>query len=343
MKKTGKNTFYLAIMLGAVLSGGLFILSGFYGSADISPDAVIRVIRYQVFRMDSVPISPAELSIIWKLRIPRALLAFFVGSGLALAGTAMQATMQNIMSEPYMLGVSSGSLSVITFCHFMNFPFIRSQFGRALAAFSGAVIALTVVYHVGGAGKKIKSTRLILTGMAVSTLLTAISNFFILMVPENNILKGILSWTMGSLAGARWNNVFLPIGVIILFSFFFFINGRNFDMISLGDETALSLGVNVVRLKKKAILTVSFIAGITVASCGLIGFVGFIVPHVLRRIFTSEHTKLFPLSFIYGGLFLLTMDILARVIAKPQELPIGIVTALAGAPVFIWVLLKKRM
>lgn len=114
-------------------------------------------------------------------------------------------------------------------------------------------------------------------------------------------------------------------------------------MISLGDETALSLGVNVVRLKKKAILTVSFIAGITVASCGLIGFVGFIVPHVLRRIFTSEHTKLFPLSFTYGGLFLLTMDILARVIAKPQELPIGIVTALAGAPVFIWVLLKKRM
>lgn len=334
--------FQTGLAVGLLLIFVVILCSGFLGSADVSFESVIRVLQQKLFQDPTVHPSVGEVSIVWQLRIPRVLLALFIGGGLAISGAGIQAITQNILAEPYILGVSSGALAAVTFSHFMRFPFIHSQAGLAAVAFTGALLAILLVYNIGQGGKGIGGQRLILAGMAVSILLGAFSNFFILTMPDSNIVKGILSWTMGSLAGARWNNIFFPIILTVLFSLFFFVKARDFDTISLGEESALSLGVNVRSLRKRTIICVSMISGVSVACCGVIGLVGFLVPHLIRKTCSAQHNILFPLCYLYGGISLAIMDILARSLLAPMDLPIGIMTALFGAPVFVWVLLRER-
>ncbi len=320
-----------------------FFCSGFLGSANIKLGSVVDVAKFKLLGIESMALDKSEITIIWNLRMPRAVLAIFIGGGLALSGVIMQSITQNILAEPYMVGVSSGALASVTFFYFIGVSFISTWIGRFIAAFTGAILALLSVYQISGAGRKIANSKLILTGMAVSTMLTAISNFFIIATPDNNIIKGILSWTMGSVASARWDNVVFPCSVVSLSATYLFFKAKKYDVISLGDETALSLGVNVQKLKKESIVLVSVIAGVSVASCGLIGFVGFIVPHILRKVMSPNHIYLLPLSFVYGGGFLCVSDIIARTVLSPQELPIGLITAFFGSPVFIYLLLKEKI
>ena len=210
-------------------------------------------------------------------------------------------------------------------------------------AFTGSILALIAVYKLSNAGRRIANSKLILTGMAVSTMLTALSNFFIIATPNTNVIKGILSWTMGSVASARWDNILFPCITIIICIIFILFRAKKYDVISLGDETALSLGVDVQTLKKQSIILISIMAGVAVASCGLIGFVGFIIPHIIRKVISPSHMYLLPLSFIYGGGFLCISDIMARTILSPQELPIGIITAFFGSPVFLYLLMKEKL
>lgn len=343
MKINVKRNYEIMLVLGIVIILTSFLFSGFMGSADISVKSVLDVIKYKVFGIGDINDVESHIPIIWNLRIPRGLLAIFIGGGLAISGVVMQSITQNILAEPYMVGVSSGALAFVTFGYFIGLPFINSWLGRAGMAFLGSILALTLVYKLSHAGKKVASSRLILTGMAVSTMLAALSNFFIIATPNTNIIKGILSWTMGSVGSARWNNIFFPSIIIIVCTIYILFQAKKYDVISLGDETALSLGVNVQSLKKQSIIIISIMSGVAVASCGLIGFVGFIVPHILRKIISPKHLYLLPLSFIYGGGFLCLSDILARTILSPQELPIGIITAFFGAPVFLYLLIKEEL
>lgn len=343
MKIDIKKRYKLMLILGVLIILISIFCSGFLGSANISSQSVIKIVKAKIFGINSSPIDVSELTIIWELRIPRGILAIFIGGGLALSGVVMQSITQNILAEPYMVGVSSGALVFVTFCYFIKVSFINTWIGRAVVAFIGSILALLIVYKLSNAGKKIANSRLILTGMAVSTMLIALSNFFIIATPNANIIKGILSWTMGSVASARWDNIFLPCLMISICIIYLMFQAKKYDVISLGDETALSLGVDVQKLKKKSVVLISIMAGVAVASCGLIGFVGFIVPHIIRKIISPNHMYLLPLSFVYGGAFLCISDIIARTILSPQELPIGIITALFGSPVFLYLLLKEKL
>lgn len=341
-KTLNRKGFVAAILLGTGFVLLSILLSSFLGSADLGWSTTVRVLKLKLFGILNPEIGNNETTIIWNLRIPRAILAVFIGGGLAIAGCAMQATTQNILAEPYMLGVSAGALAAVTFGYFLNLPWMSTQAGVGATAFLGAALSMSLVYQLSGVGKKSNNTRLILCGMAISLLFGALSNFFIIATPDSNTVRAVLSWMMGSLSGGRWNNLLIPVIAIGAMSIWFFLKARDFDMISLGDETALSLGTDVKRLKKVSVVIVSLIAGVSVASCGLIGLVGFIVPHSIRLLLDGKHIRLFPLCFVYGGLYLLWMDIFARVILSPSELPIGIMTALCGAPFFTWVLVRKK-
>lgn len=331
------------LLIGIIIMLFAFFCSGFLGSAEISPQSVLDIVSLKLFGLSSYPIENSEITIIWNLRMPRAILAIFIGGGLALSGVVMQSITQNILAEPYMVGVSSGALVFVTFGYFIGISIVNTWFGRAIMAFTGSILALIAVYKLSNAGRRIANSKLILTGMAVSTMLTALSNFFIIATPNTNVIKGILSWTMGSVASARWDNILFPCITIIICIIFILFRAKKYDVISLGDETALSLGVDVQTLKKQSIILISIMAGVAVASCGLIGFVGFIIPHIIRKVISPSHMYLLPLSFIYGGGFLCISDIMARTILSPQELPIGIITAFFGSPVFLYLLMKEKL
>lgn len=343
MKTNVKRKYRIMLFIGIIIILFAFFCSGFLGSAEISPQSVLDIVRLKLFGLSSYQIEDSEITIIWNLRMPRAILAIFIGGGLALSGVVMQSITQNILAEPYMVGVSSGALVFVTFGYFIGISIVNTWFGRAIMAFTGSILALIAVYKLSNAGRRIANSKLILTGMAVSTMLTALSNFFIIATPNTNVIKGILSWTMGSVASARWDNILFPCITIIICIIFILFRAKKYDVISLGDETALSLGVDVQTLKKQSIILISIMAGVAVASCGLIGFVGFIIPHIIRKVISPSHMYLLPLSFIYGGGFLCISDIMARTILSPQELPIGIITAFFGSPVFLYLLMKEKL
>jgi len=343
VKTNVKRKYRIMLFIGIIIIMFAFFCSGFLGSAEIRPQSVLDIIRFKLFGLSSSQIEDSEFMIIWNLRMPRAILAIFIGGGLALSGVVMQSITQNILAEPYMVGVSSGALVFVTFGYFIGISIVITWFGRAIMAFTGSILALIAVYKLSNAGRRIANSKLILTGMAVSTMLTALSNFFIIATPNTNVIKGILSWTMGSVASARWDNILFPCITIIICIIFILFRAKKYDVISLGDETALSLGVDVQTLKKQSIILISIMAGVAVASCGLIGFVGFIIPHIIRKVISPSHMYLLPLSFIYGGGFLCISDIMARTILSPQELPIGIITAFFGSPVFLYLLMKEKL
>ena len=343
VKTNVKRKYRIMLLIGIIIMLFAFFCSGFLGSAEISPQSVLDIVRLKLFGLSSSPIEDSEITIIWNLRMPRAILEIFIGGGLALSGVVMQSITQNILAEPYMVGVSSGALVFVTFGYFIGISIVNTWFGRAIMAFTGSILALIAVYKLSNAGRRIANSKLILTGMAVSTMLTALSNFFIIATPNTNVIKGILSWTMGSVASARWDNILFPCITIIICIIFILFRAKKYDVISLGDETALSLGVDVQTLKKQSIILISIMAGVAVASCGLIGFVGFIIPHIIRKVISPSHMYLLPLSFIYGGGFLCISDIMARTILSPQELPIGIITAFFGSPVFLYLLMKEKL
>lgn len=318
------------------------IAAAFIGSVNLFFIDVFKVIRHHLWGCPLAGVKDSAEFIVWELRLPRALLALAVGGGLAVAGVAMQAVTQNVMAEPYTIGVSSGALLAVTSLSYLGFPHLQNSMAISIAAFCGALAAMALVYNIGTRGTGRLSNHLILTGMAVSIIFNAASNYFIITMPAESSIRGVLNWMMGSLSNARWHNIGIPFFGILLSTVYFFRHGRDFDTISLGNETALSLGVNVVKLRKVSILFIALITGLTVACAGIIGLVGFIIPHVLRFISGANHQRLLPISFLCGGLFLIWMDVLARIAVPPQEIPIGIFTALCGGPVFVSLLIRKN-
>lgn len=313
-----------------------------FGSADLSFSTVWQVIKFKLFGLKDSNVDISSVYVImWELRMPRAILAIAVGGGLAVSGCAIQAVTKNVLADPYIIGVSSGALAMVSLLYLLGGGFLYSQFGIQLFAFAGAVIALVFVYSIGTAGGTSSNNRLVLVGVAVSVVLNAVSMFFITMAPTASAVRSIMSWTMGSLAGARWDNVGIPFWGTIIGSLFFLFTARAYNLISMGDETAVSLGINVRRIKKTAIIFVALITGISVAVGGIIGLVGFIIPHIVRFLTGAEHRRLFPLAFLTGGLFLLWMDILSRTVLAPREMPIGVFTALLGGPFFVWLLYRQ--
>ncbi len=287
-------------------------------------------------------VAQQAFDIVWKLRLPRVLLAFIVGGGLSLVGIAMQTLVRNPLAEPYILGISSGA-SAGASLFYLGFlpPVLSLALTLPLAAFAGGLITMLIVYLVARNGSQVEVTRLLLAGVAMSALMGAISTFATLASPELEKMKTVMFWLLGSFAGARWDLLLLPLlasssGLILLLLF-----AKPLDAMLLGEEAAHHLGVPVERFKTMLIVMATLITGLLVAAAGAIGFVGLIVPHATRSIVGVLHHRLAIVAYFAGGTFLVLADVFSRTVLQPQELPIGIVTAICGVPFFLYLLRTK--
>lgn len=331
--------FRIILLLLLVVLLVSLLLTLCLGAMKISPSSTYQIILQKLFgiapEISSLP-TEAETSIIWQIRLPRVLLSLFVGAGLALCGAVMQATVQNPMAEPYILGISSGASLGATFSIFIGLG-VSTAFG----AFVGSIAATVAVLSLASYGNRMTSAKLVLSGMVINALFSAISNFIISLAGDSERTMSIKFWTMGSLTRAKWDNIWLPIIVVILCSIFFLTQYRTLNTMLVGDEAAITLGINLSLYRKIYMVMVSILTGVLVSTCGIIGFVGLIIPHIVRSIVGADHRRLIPITILAGSIFLMWADAIARILITNAELPIGIITALVGAPFFVYILIKR--
>ena len=306
------------------------------GPAEIRFDEVWASIASHL-GLGTTPLAPLRDGIVWELRLPRVLTAAAVGAGLALSGAVMQALTRNPLADPYLLGLSSGaSLGAVSVL------LLGAAILLPLAAFLGALLALGVTLLLASALGRITPTRTVLAGLAVSSLASAITSFVIFWTVTGDSYREILGWLLGSLSGARWPAVAIAGVAILVAGIPIMFTGRLLDTFAFGDTSAAALGVNVTRVRWTLLAATALLTGAMVSVSGAIGFVGLILPHGVRLLVGPGHRALLPLSAIVGGIFLVWADTLARTLFDPRELPVGIVTALIGAPVFALLLARRR-
>ena len=281
--------------------------------------------------------SEAEAIIIFQIRLPRTFMALLVGSGLAVAGVAMQALFKNPLADPYVLGASSGAgfgAALIISLGLVSAIFVP------LAAFAGAVIATFTVYALSMIGPRSSVTLLLLSGIAIGTFFSALISYLMFVAGQN--LTELVFWLMGGLWASTWQYVEITFPVILVGTIILYAYARDLNLMLSGEESAQHLGVAVENLKRILLVTVSFIVGVAVAFCGIIGFVGLIVPHVVRTFTGPDHKALIPASALFGGILLIWADIVARSAIPGEEMPVGIITALLGAPFFLYLVRSRR-
>lgn len=324
----------------------LLILSVFLavtvGVAPLSLEDVCQVIFHKLLGTGSTEFTTGPLhDIVWFVRLPRIMLAVAVGMGLAVAGCVMQAIVQNPLADPYILGVSAGaSLGATTSAMLGAGTFLGGN-AIGVSAFFGALSVAWLVQLVANIGGRANAIRLLLAGMAFNAVCGAFSNFIIYMAPDKEGIGTITFWLMGSLAGAKWEQLLAIVPIIFLFTLLFISHSRILNMMLLGDETATTLGVNLTRFRNLYLILSSLMVGFAVYAAGMIGFVGFIIPHAVRLVVGADHKLLLPLSALAGSILLIWADVLCRVIVPEGELPIGVLISLIGAPAFIYLLVKR--
>lgn len=281
--------------------------------------------------------APVDDQIIWEFRLPRALLAILVGSALALAGAVLQALVRNPLAEPFLLGVSQGA----SFGAVLVFVLGSVTLGRLVlstAAFTGALLATALVYLTAQRSGRITPARLILAGVALAFLFQALYSYVLLKADSGRAAQAILFWLLGSLGGARWDVLAVPAVVLGGGLVLLLVQYRPLNALVAGDETAISLGVNVNRLRIALFVLTSLLVGVIVAVSGAIAFVGLIIPHAARLVVGADHRRVLPVTALMGAIFLQLVDIVARTLDAPAELPLSVVTAVVGVPFFLWLL-----
>lgn len=331
----------IAFLLAALLVVSTVVAVSF-GSEPVAFADVLAVFRSRLpFAGGAAPDATVE-QIVWQLRLPRALLAMIVGGGLAVIGVAMQALVRNPLAEPYILGISSGaSAGASLFFLGLLPPLLTRALTMPLAAFLGGWLAITVVYLTARTGTRVSVARLLLAGVAMSALMASVTSFITLVSPDPNRLRAVLFWLLGSLNGAHWSLLPVPAATAVLGLVCLTALARPLDALLTGEEPAFSLGVPVETVKRLLILLAAFVTGTLVAVSGAIGFVGLIVPHAVRALVGVSHRRVVPASFFAGAIFLLWADLGARAILPSQDFPVGIITALAGAPFFLALLRRN--
>lgn len=279
--------------------------------------------------------------IVWLLRLPRLLLAALVGCGLAVCGVIMQAIVKNPLADPYILGISSGASLGATSAILLGIGAALGPNFVGIAAFVGAFAISLAVLFISNLGGRSNSMKLLLAGMALSAVCSAFSSFIVYFANNKEGMQTIAYWMMGSLAGAQWNELVIIAPVIILSVIFFWTQSRVLNLMLLGDESAITMGTDLHVYRQWYLLISSLIVGFAVYSAGMIGFVGLIIPHVIRMFTGPDHKRLIPVSALTGAIFLVICDGLCRVIIPHTELPIGILISMIGAPSFIYLMIKK--
>lgn len=344
-----RRSYYTYFTASIILLLLALLLGISLGSINIPPAMVLRVILEKLLPgnffgigNDAVQSLDNENVIIWSIRAPRVVVAALVGAGLSIAGAQMQGLFKNPLASPDIVGTSSGGAFGAVLAISFGFA-TRSIFYLPVFAFIGAAVSLFVVYTIATQRGRTPVATLLLAGVACTALIGAASSFVItLKFVSYQVAQEILFWLLGGLDSRSWIHVWmvLPCTVIgLLISLFF---SRDLDLMLLGEESAASLGVEVERVKRIIITEVALITGAAVAVSGVVGFVGLIIPHIVRIIIGPSHARLILGSAITGASFLVLADLLARVLIRPEEVRLGIITAAVGAPFFLYLLMRHR-
>lgn len=329
------NSIWIVALIAVLLASVTLAVT--LGPAEITPGDVWASIAHHLGFGES-PLSALRDGIVWELRLPRVLTAAAVGAGLAVSGVVMQAITRNPLADPYLLGLSSGaSLGAVAVL------LLGSALLLPVAAFLGAVIALALTLLLAGSFGRITPGRTVLAGIAVSALAAAITSLVIFWTVTGDSYREILGWLLGSLAGARWPAVAIAFSAILIAGVPIMLSGRVLDAFAFGDTSAATLGINVQAVRWTTLTGAALLTGAMVSVSGSIGFVGLILPHAVRLMVGPRHRMLLPLSALVGASFLIWADTLARSLFDPKELPVGIVTAIIGAPVFALLLARRRV
>jgi iron complex transport system permease protein len=335
---TQRKVFIISILLSLLLIL-VILVSITLGSVNVPPFRSIRILFQSLVGLKGTG-SDTERTIILSLRLPRAILAGLVGAGLSVSGATFQALLRNPLADPYLLGVSSGAAVGAIIAILLGLG--TFSFGLPLASFLGALLTILLVFYFGRQDGKIHPHTLLLAGVITGSFLSALIMFFISVSPREE-LHTIIFWLMGdfSFSSARVILIIFPyilLGVVLLY-----LRSRHLNLILSGEENAVQLGVDVEKLKLISYLSASLITAASVSACGLIGFVGLIVPHSVRLIFGPDHRLLIPSAALLGASFLVASDTLARTLLAPIELPVGVITAAFGGPFFIYLLRTKKV
>lgn len=342
-RRWNSGAFLLLCAMMAVFLAAIMVLGINVGAVDLRPDWIFRIIANHLCGREMFPADWEAYmdGIVWGMRFPKVIVAAGVGGGLSLVGILMQAMTKNALADPYILGISSGASTGATAVLLLGgLPFLGGVSVPG-GAFVGAMVSSLLVFVLSGAAGRFNPTKLVLSGVAVSALFAAFTNLLIFVSPDKRKVSSALFWMTGSFASAGWEDV-APAAVtllsILLLSLFL---ANSLDALLLGEELAMTVGVNVKKLKLIIILSASLVTGVMVSMSGVIGFVGLVVPHISRTLAGTVHRRLIPFAVLLGGIFMVLADMVARVVAAPSELPIGVVTALLGVPFFLFLLRKS--
>jgi iron complex transport system permease protein len=335
---TFKKVLTISILLSLLLVL-VILVSITMGSVKVPPFRSIRILFQSIVGLKGAG-SETERTIILSLRLPRAILAGFVGAGLSVSGATFQALLRNPLADPYILGVSSGAAVGAIIAILLGLS--TFSLGLPLASFLGALLTILVVFYFGRQEGKIHPNTLLLAGVIIGSFLSALIMFFI-SISQKEELHTIIFWLMGDFSFASARAILIIFPYILFGVFLLYLRSRQLNLILSGEEHAVQLGVDVERVKLICYLSASLITAASVSVCGLIGFVGLIIPHSVRLILGPDHRLLIPSAALVGASFLIASDTFARTILSPTELPVGVITAAFGGPFFIYLLRTRKV
>lgn len=338
MKQTGCR-----IALTAVIALLALAVSIAVGSVTIPLQDEVRILAHKLFGADQPAlVEPSMISIMWSIRMPRAFLAFLAGGALAASGAVIQSVLQNPLASSYTLGVSSGAAlgaAIVTVTR-ISIPFL-GMFLLPVFGFAGGLLTvLAVIACSARIDGNVKNHTIVLFGMVISLFTNAVLTMLSVLASEHE--HQLLAWQMGTFAGKRWYHVGILAAACVIGLFWLLLAHRELDLLSFGEEQAQAIGVDAPRVKKRLIVIAAFLTGVSVCFTGTIGFIDLIAPHMVRKLFGPVHRLVIPMSFLAGGICMSLADLLARTILAPQDLPVGAVTALFGAPFFMWLYFGKK-
>ena len=339
-RKIAAPVIFVLLFAAAAVS---FVISLTFGSVAYDAIDVWDVVAAHIGIIPGDDVFGSTIdSVVWSLRAPRGLLALIVGAGLALAGVVMQTLVRNPLADPYLLGVSSGAsvgaTAVITIGVFTSF----GLYSISVGALFGALAATAIVYLITLAQGGLTPLRLILTGVVASSAFSALASFLVFKAQDARAAQGVMFWMLGSVVGAQWDRLLLPALVVLAAFLILMFMSNPLDAMAAGPDTAAALGVNVERLRQILFFIQALLVGAMVAVAGGIGVVGLVIPHLARIMVGSLHRRLLPIAMVLGAVFMVWVDVIARIAAPPQEIPLGVVTGVLGAPLFLLLMGRGR-
>lgn len=339
----------LLIILAFTMLAGVLV-----GSVTVAPGEVLSVVAHHLWghatSQEAVngglsatnPVTSTHDAVIWDIRVPRVIMGTFAGAGLAVAGLVMQALVRNMLADPYVVGINSGASCGAAGAILFGFGTIFGDYALQVSAFLGAAVASALIFFIARSSGALTSVRLLMAGVAVGYALSALTSFLIFASDSAEGSRSVMFWLLGSLGLSGFNGPLAVVAIVVtIATALVWAWHRTFDALQLGDETALTLGINPERFRALALAAVCLLIGVIVAMVGSIGFVGLVVPHVARRLVGGSHRFAIPVTALLGAVLLLWADLGARTIMAPEEIPIGIITALVGAPFLL--MLVRRM